>query len=166
MSNSNESGRNGRHRHHHHGHHSGDHSHGPYCGRGYHGSRYRGPGHRMPWPLKAFVALVFIPGIAFLFGWVTMLLWNALMPAVFGVTAITFWQALGLVILGRLLFGGRPGRRHGHGFGFGPGMFPRKPRFSGPDEWRSHLREKFAEDNADRYTSESRSDSDRETDDF
>ncbi len=38
--------------------------------------------------------------------WVTMLLWNALLPAIFGIITITYWQALGLVILGRLLFGG------------------------------------------------------------
>lgn len=32
-------------------------------------------------------------------------LWNTLMPAIFGLRAITFWQALGLFLLGRLLFG-------------------------------------------------------------
>jgi hypothetical protein len=90
------------------------------------------------------MALVFIPGFAFLFGWVAMLLWNALMPALFGLTAVTFWQALGLVILGRLIFGGRFGRGRGHGFG--PGMFHRKPRFGSPEEWRRHLRERFAEE--------------------
>ena len=46
-------------------------------------------------------------------GLVTMLLWNALMPAIFGLTTITFFQALGLLILSRILFGGFPGRRFG-----------------------------------------------------
>jgi hypothetical protein len=32
-------------------------------------------------------------------------LWNLLMPAIFGLPAINFWQALGLFLLGRLLFG-------------------------------------------------------------
>jgi len=32
-------------------------------------------------------------------------LWNALMPAIFGLTAISFWQAAGLLVLSRLLFG-------------------------------------------------------------
>ncbi len=34
------------------------------------------------------------------------LLWNALMPELFGLRSITFWQALGLLFLGRLLLGG------------------------------------------------------------
>ncbi|MDR3699428.1 MAG: hypothetical protein P4L56_07315 [Candidatus Sulfopaludibacter sp.] len=32
-------------------------------------------------------------------------LWNALMPAILGLPAIGFWQALGLFLLSRLLFG-------------------------------------------------------------
>lgn len=40
------------------------------------------------------------------FSAVTMLLWNALIPGIFGLTAINFWQALGLLVLTRLLFGG------------------------------------------------------------
>jgi len=35
-----------------------------------------------------------------------MLLWNLLMPVIFGLVTINFWQALGLLILTRLLFGG------------------------------------------------------------
>ncbi len=41
---------------------------------------------------------------------VTMLLWNALLPAIFGLKAISFLQALGLLILTRILFGGFRGR--------------------------------------------------------
>lgn len=33
-----------------------------------------------------------------------MWLWNWLMPEIFNLTEITFWQALGLVILSSLLF--------------------------------------------------------------
>jgi hypothetical protein len=45
------------------------------------------------------------------FGFVVTHLWNYLMPGLFGLRAITFWQAVGLMILGRLLVGGfRPGR--------------------------------------------------------
>ncbi|WP_413735969.1 hypothetical protein ACL2XP_24415 [Sodalis sp. RH21] len=39
-----------------------------------------------------------------------MLLWNALLPAIFGVTSIGFFQALGLLILSKILFGGFGGR--------------------------------------------------------
>lgn len=44
-----------------------------------------------------------------LVGGVTMQLWNWLMPALFGAPAVTFWQALGLLVLGRILFGGMRG---------------------------------------------------------
>jgi hypothetical protein len=51
---------------------------------------------------------------ATVFGFVVMGLWNALMPVLFGLHVITFWQALGLIILSRLFFGGFRGRP-GHG---------------------------------------------------
>lgn len=45
-----------------------------------------------------------------LFAWIggqlVMLLWNWLAPALFGFKQITFWQALGLLALCRILFGG------------------------------------------------------------
>lgn len=48
----------------------------------------------------------------------TMLLWNWLMPSIFGLTLISFWQAAGLLALSRILFGkfGRKGhnKRHAH----------------------------------------------------
>ena len=47
-----------------------------------------------------------IAGLALLFGYVVMLLWNWLMPAIFGLGVISFWQAVGIVILAKLLFGG------------------------------------------------------------
>lgn len=37
---------------------------------------------------------------------VVMSLWNALMPGIFAVRTISFWQALGLLLLSKLLFGG------------------------------------------------------------
>ena len=43
------------------------------------------------------------------FSAVTMLLWNWLIPAIFGWSAICFWQALGLLALCRILFGGMNG---------------------------------------------------------
>lgn len=54
-------------------------------------------------------------GIAFfaIVGLVILGLWNQLMPAIFGLRAITFWQALGLFLLSRTLFGGFGGRGRG-----------------------------------------------------
>ena len=39
-------------------------------------------------------------------GEVVMHLWNWLAPALFGLRPVTFWQALGLLALCRILFGG------------------------------------------------------------
>jgi hypothetical protein len=48
------------------------------------------------------------------FGFVVMSLWTWLAPAVFGLQTISFWQALGLLILSKILFGGfRGGPGHG-----------------------------------------------------
>ncbi|MDR3235851.1 MAG: hypothetical protein LBT48_03890 [Prevotellaceae bacterium] len=46
-----------------------------------------------------------------------MWLWNVLIPDIFGLTPISFWQALGLLILARLFFSGFGyGRKFGGGF--------------------------------------------------
>jgi hypothetical protein len=50
-----------------------------------------------------FLPLVIL--FAALFTFVIMRLWNWLMPPLFGLHAITFWQALGLFILSKILFG-------------------------------------------------------------
>ncbi|MFZ4521031.1 MAG: hypothetical protein ACOYNC_04970 [Bacteroidales bacterium] len=58
--------------------------------------------HKAGW-----IVLGVIGGIAFafLFGAVVMWLWNWLMPVIFHLGVISYWQAVGLAILGRLLFG-------------------------------------------------------------
>ena len=43
-----------------------------------------------------------------------MLLWNALMTQIFTLPVINYWQAAGLLILMRLLFGGIGGGLRGH----------------------------------------------------
>lgn len=61
--------------------------------------------------LGALAAAIF----AFIFGYFVMLLWNWLMPEIFSLGMITFWQAVGLILLARLLFGGfkHTGDKHG-----------------------------------------------------
>jgi hypothetical protein len=49
------------------------------------------------------IGLVF----ALVFGIFVLLLWNWLMPGVFGMREITYGQALGMIILARILFGVR-----------------------------------------------------------
>jgi hypothetical protein len=48
------------------------------------------------------LGLIFVAG----FGAAVMLLWNWLMPPILGCTVVSFWQALGLLVLMRILFGG------------------------------------------------------------
>lgn len=43
-------------------------------------------------------------------GFGVMHLWNALVPDVFGLHALNYWQAVGLLVLTRVLFGGFRGR--------------------------------------------------------
>src|SRR5712691_12497920 len=78
-----------------------------------------------------------ILGIA-IFSWiggeVVMLLWNWLAPTLFGLRLITFWQALGLLALCRILFGG---------FGLGGGHRNSRRRMDG--RIRERVRERIAE---------------------
>ena len=80
---------------------------------------FQGPGGFMPsrgskavhvvgW---VFMGIAFAVVFALVFGIVVKLLWNWLMPAIFGLGEISYWQAFGLVILAKLLFGAF-GHRH------------------------------------------------------
>src|ERR1700740_2537648 len=65
-------------------------------------------------------AIIGIPLFLFVGGEVVMHLWNWLVPPLFGWGKRGFWQALGLLALCRILFGGLghggPGRHSGRGF--------------------------------------------------
>jgi hypothetical protein len=76
---------------------------------------------RIRWAIPFLAAAV-----AALVGLVVMSLWNWLMPALFAARPLTFWQALGLMVLARLLFGGFRGRPGGGG-------------------WRRRMRERWEE---------------------
>jgi len=65
------------------------------------------------WILKALKITVFVALAVLAFSFVVMSLWNWLVPPVFGWRAIGFWQALGLLVLSRILFGGWRGRAGG-----------------------------------------------------
>jgi len=49
-------------------------------------------------------------------GFVVMGLWNWLMPSLFGLKLISYWQAMGLLILSKILFGGLRGPRGRSGY--------------------------------------------------
>jgi hypothetical protein len=58
----------------------------------------------------AVIAIAFLA----LFSFFVMRLWNWLTPALFGWHVITYWQALGILILSKILFGGFRGRPGPH----------------------------------------------------
>jgi len=61
-----------------------------------------------------FIALAIV--IFLLVSFVVMRLWNWLMPGLFGLHELSYVQALGLLVLSKILFGGfrRPGPPHWH----------------------------------------------------
>lgn len=62
---------------------------------------------------------------------IVMLLWNALIPAIFSGPVISYWQAAGLLLLSKILFGSM-----GRGFG--------KRHHHYPDEmWKQKLKAKY-----------------------
>jgi hypothetical protein len=71
---------------------------------------------RRKWFFIGPLAIVGIVLFTFIGGEVVRLLWNWLLPPLFGLPLITFWQALGVLVLSRILFGG-----FGHGGGRRPG---------------------------------------------
>lgn len=85
--------------------------------RNYRGNRFR----------KGFFFLLAMAGGALLLGAAVMFLWNAILPDVLGIARLNYWQALGLLVLCRLLFGGRGGGRF-----YGPGHH----RPGGKPHWR------------------------------
>jgi hypothetical protein len=76
----------------------------------------------MNYKLRALKIITFVVvGVAVLSG-VVMALWNWLMPALFsGLHAIKYTQALGLLVLSKILFSGFRGRGHGGWHRHGPG---------------------------------------------
>ena len=67
------------------------------------------------------------------FGFVTMTLWNWLVPPLFSGPVITLWQALGLLILTKILFWGMGGKSH---------CYHHSPEHGG--HWKHRLYDKFS----------------------
>lgn len=97
------------------------------------------------WFLKGFAM---VAAFIFIGGFVVMSLWNWLIPSIFGLAAITWIQALGLLVLSKILFGSFHGRGTGGGFGSGGGhhfwkqrMAERMEKMSPED--KEHFRSKM-----------------------
>ena len=67
------------------------------------------------WIAKGVKILVLVAVVLAVASFVVMSLWNWLVPMLFKGPALGYWEALGLLVLARLLFGGL--RPHGHGRG-------------------------------------------------
>ncbi len=90
-------------------------------------------------PQKVLTVIGFIilgAGLLFLFGWVVMLLWNWLMPEIFGLKTLSYWQAWGVLALSCILFG-----RIGGGGGKGSRSDRKRKR-----KLRSYIREQAEEE--------------------
>jgi hypothetical protein len=60
-----------------------------------------------------FLIPVFIIGFLALFSLAVYELWNHVLVSVLNVNVITYWQAMGILVLARILFGGFPCKRGG-----------------------------------------------------
>jgi hypothetical protein len=90
-----------------------------------------------------------ILGLAAIAGFsaVVMLLWNWLVPSIFGLAVINFWQALGLLALARLLFSGFGSKmafgRHGRqGGGFGKNPIRERWEKMTPEERKEFVKKR------------------------
>jgi hypothetical protein len=70
-------------------------------------------------PAKAFkvvglvlLGLVGVTALAIIFGIFVKFLWNALLPEIFGLPEISYWQAVGMVVLAHIFFGAHNGPPH------------------------------------------------------
>jgi hypothetical protein len=99
---------------------------------------------RKHWFFLAPAAILGILLVIFIGGEIVEQLWNWLLPPLFGWRQITFWQALGILVLCRILFGGWGS--HGSGRpNFGRRMKERCERMTPEerDRFRQRMRARF-----------------------
>ncbi|MEP6684520.1 MAG: hypothetical protein ABJA35_14720 [Parafilimonas sp.] len=77
----------------------------------------------------------------FLFGFIVMLLWNFIFPPVLNTGKISYWQAVALLVLCRILFFGFRRRNHSPGMWRGRGTEWRQKWMNMSDEERMKFRE-------------------------
>ena len=66
------------------------------------------------WIKKVIFIPILVAAVVLLLGGVVMLLWNAILPGVIHVGELSYWQAVGLLVLSKLIFGGFHGHRGSH----------------------------------------------------
>ncbi len=106
------------------------------------GGNYCRGGGRKWW----FLIPIFIIAFVFIAGAVVMYIWNAVMPSVFpSLHAITYCQAIMLLILSKILFGGFRGRGCGYGRGgrWGRGKAWKEKWMNMSEEERTKFKEEW-----------------------
>jgi hypothetical protein len=76
--------------------------------------------HRLKFRVAGFGIMLAMCAV---FGAAVMLLWNSLMPQIFGLMPLNYLQATGLLVLARILLGRLGGGLHGRRWGPGRHMF-------------------------------------------
>src|SRR5882672_10440388 len=90
--------------------------------------------------MKGLAFIVFAPVFVAALSLVVMLLWNALIPSLFAGPILGFWQAAGLLVLCRVLFGGFS--PHGHHNNWRQGSWRARWHRMSPEE-RDRFRDGF-----------------------
>ncbi len=94
--------------------------------------------------------LALIAGMALLFGFVVMLLWNWLMPTIFNLPTITYFQAWGLVLLSHILFKSSGGSKDNHS-----GDSCKKNKKKGfKEEFKAEFKKEFEKECGDEWRAE------------
>ena len=99
---------------------------------------------RKKWFFIAPLALLAMAVFVAIGGEVVKLLWNWLLPMLFGWRQITFWQSVGLLALCRILFGGWGGHR-------GPGSSMRRRMRERMEERMSERRAGMTPEEREKY---------------
>jgi hypothetical protein len=85
------------------------------------------------WIMKGIKMVLLFIVVGSLMTYLVMSLWNWLMPSLFQLGMISFWQALGILLLTKLLFGFGRGGWHGH----------RSNQWQGTPMWKQKMGERL-----------------------
>ncbi|HPQ67895.1 MAG TPA: hypothetical protein PKW95_02125 [bacterium] len=86
--------------------------------------------------------------LGLVFGLVVMWLWNAVMPGIFDLPTIGYWQAVGLFILAHLLFKS-PGHHDHHEHAFKAHQYPGRKIRAKVEKWLNGEEKQFADAEAE-----------------
>ncbi len=77
-----------------------------------HEIRGKGPAKVLKVVGLVLLGLIGVTALAIIFGIFVKFLWNALLPDIFGLPEIGYWQAVGMVVLAHIFFGAHNGPPH------------------------------------------------------